>query len=407
MSRVDQVLAALALRGARVSLEAGALKLSAPKGALDPALKAELAAVRDELVVRLSAAYARVGPSFSLFFFAADDEAPEDGYRFLLEAAAFADVRNFEAVWLPERHFHALGGLFPNPAVAAAAVAMRTTRLGIRAGSVVAPLHDPLRIAEEWAMVDRLSGGRVGLAFASGWHVDDFVFAPAAYAGRRAAAVDGLSQVRALWRGETLQRVNGAGVAVAVQTRPRPVSAELPAWLTAIGNLGTFEAAGRCGANLLTCLLGQSVEELGAKIAAYRAARAAAGFSGPGRVTVMVHAFLGADRDAAKARVRAPFRRYIGGSLELIGPLAASLGASLDLASLAPEDREALLDHAFERWWDGAALLGDEADGRRMADRLAAAGVDEVGCLIDWGLGLDEVLGSLARIEVLAGGGAL
>jgi len=399
MSRVDAVLAALALRGASISLEAGALKLSAPKGALDAALRADLALVRDELVARLSA---RSGLAFSLFFFAADDEAPEDGYRFLLEAAARADALGFEAVWLPERHFHALGGLFPNPAVAAAAVAMRTSRLAIRAGSVVAPLHDPLRVAEEWGMVDRLSGGRVGLAFASGWHADDFVFAPAKYAERRAAAVEGLTAVRALWRGEALTRVNGAGVAIAVQTRPRPVSAELPAWLTAIGNPATFEAAGRCGAHLLTCLLGQTVEELGGKIATYRAARAAAGFAGPGRVTVMVHAFLGADRAACKARVRDPFRRYIGGSLELIGPLAASMGATLDLASLDPADREALLDHAFERWWSSAALLGDEADGRRMAAALAAAGVDEVGCLIDWGLGLDEVLGSLERIAGLA-----
>ena len=47
-----------------------------------------------------------------------------------------------------------------------------------RAGSVVLPLHDPIRVAEEWAVLDNLSGGRIGVSFASGWHTGDFVLAP-------------------------------------------------------------------------------------------------------------------------------------------------------------------------------------------------------------------------------------
>jgi natural product biosynthesis luciferase-like monooxygenase protein len=402
MSGPEGLLAALALRGASVTLEGGALKLAGPRGAIDEALRAELAACKDELVAFLGQAVRPAGPTFSLFFFAADEEALPDGYAFLLEAAAFADARAFEAIWLPERHFHALGGLFPNPAVAAAAVAARTSRLAIRAGSVVPALHDPLRVAEEWAMVDRLSGGRVGLAFAAGWHADDFVFAPERYATRREAALQGMADVRALWRGEALARRNGTGAVVDVRTRPRPISGDLPTWLTAMGAVGSFEAAGAAGVNVLTALLGQSVEDLAGKVARYRAARAAAGHPGPGRVTAMVHAYLGPEREAVKARVRAPFMRYLGGSLALLGPLAASLGATLDLAALPEADRRALLDHAFERWWSGAALLGDEADGRAMAGRLVAAGVDEIGCLVDWGLGLDEVLDSLGRIDRLS-----
>ena len=72
-------------------------------------------------------------------------------------------MRNgFKAVWTPERHFHAFGGLYPNPAVTSAAVAAITTRVRVRAGSVVLPLHNPIRVAEEWAVVDNLSQGRVG-----------------------------------------------------------------------------------------------------------------------------------------------------------------------------------------------------------------------------------------------------
>ena len=62
--------------------------------------------------------------------------------------------------------------------VTSAAVAVVTERVEIRAGSVVLPLHNPIRVAEDWSVVDNLSNGRVGLSFASGWHANDFALAP-------------------------------------------------------------------------------------------------------------------------------------------------------------------------------------------------------------------------------------
>ena len=88
---------------------------------------------------------------------------------------------------------------------------MITERLQVRAGSVVLPLHDPLRVAEDWAMVDNLSGGRAGVSFASGWHANDFVFAPDAYGARKKVLMDKLAQVRQLWAGEPITRVDGSG----------------------------------------------------------------------------------------------------------------------------------------------------------------------------------------------------
>ena len=53
--------------------------------------------------------------TFSLFYFAAGEDAASDGYRLLLDSARFADRNGFEAVWTPERHFHAFGGAYPEP----------------------------------------------------------------------------------------------------------------------------------------------------------------------------------------------------------------------------------------------------------------------------------------------------
>jgi hypothetical protein len=93
---------------------------------------------------------------FSLFYFAsADGGQSSEKYRLLIEGAKFADTHGFTAVWTPERHFYEFGGLYPNPSVTSAAIATVTESIQIRAGSVVIPLHDPLRVAEEWAVVDK------------------------------------------------------------------------------------------------------------------------------------------------------------------------------------------------------------------------------------------------------------
>src|ERR1700752_1539216 len=119
---------------------------------------------------------------FSIMFFAASEETlKHDKYDLVLKAAQFADQHSFSSVWIPERHFATLGGLYPNPSVLHAALAVLTKRIQLRAGSVVLPLHNPIRVAEEWSVVDNLSNGRVGLSFASGWHARDFALQPENY----------------------------------------------------------------------------------------------------------------------------------------------------------------------------------------------------------------------------------
>ena len=66
------------------------------------------------------------GMAFSMLFFSGDGTSDrDDKYDFLLECARFADENGFQGVWTPERHFQAFGGLFPNPSVLSAALAIR------------------------------------------------------------------------------------------------------------------------------------------------------------------------------------------------------------------------------------------------------------------------------------------
>ena len=355
---------------------------------------------------------------FSLFYFAAD--AGEDStykYRLLLEGARYADQHGFSAVWTPERHFHAFGGLYPNPSVTSAAIAVITERIQIRAGSVVLPLHSPLRVAEEWSVVDNLSRGRVGLSFASGWHANDFAFAPDNFADRRELMFRGIETVQKLWRGEAVPARSGNGSEIMVRVLPRPVQAAPPIWITAAGSPETFRMAGQLGANCLTNMLGQKLEDIAKKIEIYRAARKEHGHPGEGIVSLMLHTFVGSDVDQVREKVRKPFTDYLKTSTDLIkqarwefpafaqpGKAAkegasASPGAATEHAELTAEETDVLMAHAFERYFKTSGLFGAPEGCLEMVDRLKAIGVDEIACLVDFGVDSESVLQSLVYLN--------
>jgi natural product biosynthesis luciferase-like monooxygenase protein/amino acid adenylation domain-containing protein len=337
---------------------------------------------------------------FGLFYFASNESAnASDKYRLLLEGARFADANGFSSVWTPERHFHSFGGLYPNPSVTSAAVAAITKNVQIRAGSVVLPLHNPLRVAEEWSVVDNLSNGRVGLAFASGWHDRDFVFMPQNYADRRNIMMESIETVRKLWRGESIKAVTGAGKETDVSVLPRPIQKELPIWITAAGTPDTYKQAGQIGANVLTHLLGQTIEQLRDKIEIYRQARREAGHEGDGIVSLMMHTYVGENLEDVRARVFHPFREYLRTSVGLVKDLAEGRGQ--DLRGMSKEDMEGLLDHAFDRYWQTAALLGTPETCLEVVNKLKEIGVDEVACLIDFGVDEQATLESFERLAEL------
>jgi natural product biosynthesis luciferase-like monooxygenase protein len=404
---VDRILERCAAENIGLRIENGELSVKVMTPPKDKALLLDVKRFRGEiervLLESLRTAERGGGESsttVSLFYFSSDEGIVDrNKYRLLLEGAKFADRNGFEAVWTPERHFAQFGGLYPNPSLMASALATITQNVALRAGSVVLPLNDPLRVAEEWAVVDNLSDGRVGLAFASGWQPNDFVLAPSNYQTRHQFMYDGIEQIRGLWRGVPVTRKNGVGEEIQVNCLPRPIQRELPVWITAATSPQTFESAGRIGANVLSHLTGQTPEALQEKIKLYRQARAAAGHATRGRVTVMIHTFISADQDTVMKVAKEPFKRYLAQSIGLLSNLAAQVG--IDPDRISPSDMETLLEHAFHRYHRTSALLGTPQSAVDFAAKLASIGVDEIACLVDFGIDTETVLDNLPYLNEL------
>ncbi|MET7637589.1 MupA/Atu3671 family FMN-dependent luciferase-like monooxygenase [Streptomyces sp. NPDC005438] len=342
-------------------------------------------------------------PEMSLYFFGdyPEHEQPHATYDGIIEAARFADAHDFHGVWLPERHFHSFGAPFPNPSVLAAALARETSRVRINSGSVVLPLHDPIRVAEEWSMVDQLSGGRVGLGCASGWNARDFVFFPDRFGRHREELYAQIEELRRLWAGTPVRRTGGDGE-VEVRVYPRPVQQAPPLFTAIVGNPDSYRRAGTADLGVVTNLMSQSPERLAENIDLYRQARADAGLDpDTGRVVVLLHTYLAERHEDARRAAYEPLARYMRSSMSLFHQVTTSLGGTLEMDRLHEDDLDAVFARAYDRYCDQRALIGSPESCLPVVDRLRRAGVDEVAALVDFGVSPELLRAGLPHLNRL------
>lgn len=325
---------------------------------------------------------------FSLFFFSSDGSTEKTNkYDFLINSAKFADQNGFSAVWTPERHFQDFGGLYPNPSVLSAALATVTENIELRAGSVVLPLHHPIRFTEEWSVVDNLSHGRVSVAFATGWHPVDFLLAPVQdplyYTERKAEMFKSIGKVLKLWEGEHVPFTKSQGEIYNIKTFPRPQQKQLPIWIATNGNPQTIKQAAKIGANILTGIT-RGIERLEETISTYRKWLEEFGYNSDSKkVAVMLHTCLGHDDFDIKEKVKQPLKEYLNNFMK------QHENYHEDYKKLSTEDFEVLVSRAFEIYYQESALLGTHEKCARLVEKLIEIGVDEIACLIDFGVDID------------------
>lgn len=158
-------------------------------------------------------------------------------YRRAIDFVVQSEAFGADSVWLSEHHFFS-DGYLPQPLVLAAALAARTERLRIGTAITLPALRNPLHVAEEAAVVDNISGGRLELGFGAGWSEQEYARFGVEFRRRYSLTDAAFAEVRAL--------LVGGGVT------PAPIQQPVPMWLGYQGPQGATRA-GRLGAGLL-CL---------------------------------------------------------------------------------------------------------------------------------------------------------
>src|SRR5215213_9253801 len=125
-------------------------------------------------------------------------------HRATLDMAAWADRVGLGTVVLSEHH-GADDGFLPSPIVAAAAVAGRTERITITIGALLLPLHDPVRVAEDLAVLDLLSGSRVSTVLGLGYREEEYAMFGASWEDRGARFDESIQVLLDAWTGEPFE----------------------------------------------------------------------------------------------------------------------------------------------------------------------------------------------------------
>jgi alkanesulfonate monooxygenase SsuD/methylene tetrahydromethanopterin reductase-like flavin-dependent oxidoreductase (luciferase family) len=227
----------------------------------------------------------------------------------LCTQAEIAEDMGFHSFWLPENHFGDHRSI-PSPLTLLAAVAGRTTRIRLGSTSYLLPIRHPILAAEEVAVLDQLSNGRVILGVGRGIQAEVFEVFSVAASDKRKLFQAKLEIMLAAWRGEpVLDSVPGKEQGAPVFLAPLPVQRpHPPVWVAAFGPLALKQVAG-LGLPYLASPI-ESLAVLESNYQNYHSALAEAGHSPANTIPIMRTVFV-ADNDKQAATIRAHLERSI------------------------------------------------------------------------------------------------
>lgn len=191
--------------------------------------------------------------------------------RFIVDYAASAEELGFDSVWANEHHFSPYGGLLPSVPVFLAAVAQRTKRVRLGTSVVVLAFHNPIEMAEQLAMVDLMSNGRLEFGFGRGYIPDDYKAWAVPMEEGQERTIEALEVILKAWTGKPFSHDGAHYRYHDVEVWPRPEQSPYPPiWQACSATPSSFEAAARQGFGVMIIGHINSIGFLAERTASYR-----------------------------------------------------------------------------------------------------------------------------------------
>jgi len=292
----------------------------------------------------------------------------EKRFELMLRQAELAEALGYDVLWAHEHHAGA--AMYPSPLMTLAVLAARTQRINLGTNMLLLPLHHPLRVAEDGAMVDVVSGGRLRLGVSAGYAPAD-LRAFAVPAGERARRMqDGLTLIRAVWTGDHINLENSLSQLVDFTLFPRPVQQPAPPIYVGATVDAAIRRAARLGDELLISTT-QRIGDIPRILEVYHAELRKLGKDPAQKATALnriVHVVP--DGSSKQSAVEFFTRRF----LRLYDAWGHQNVTELGETARSPAEVDA--DHF---------IIGDAAECIDKITRYAALGVKEVACLMNFG----------------------
>jgi len=301
--------------------------------------------------------------------------APNQFVADITAEALYADQLGMHSAWIGEHHFSTLGVL-SCPDLVLSYVAAQTRRIRLAPAVTVLPLHNPIRVAEQWATLDLLSGGRVDFAAGRGYDRREYLPFHVSFEDNQGIFAEGMEVVRKLWSAEG--RISHQGTHYQFENvgiTPKPLQRPIPAYVASFSK-PSIELAARLGCGLVVAPFAAALTYGGLKQVAtlYQESCAAAGTK-PGRLICSYFTHFAdspAEEQAARARQIRYYKECVipafPGDPKTAPPSYRYFVDLVDrLHKVRPEDLG-----------ENSVLLGSPARITETLKKVEAAGFDEV-----------------------------
>ena len=240
------------------------------------------------------------------------EQTPAGRYADVMAQARLADALGYDMAWLAELHFARRFSVMPAPLLMASALSQTTERIMLGTAVNLLPLHHPLRIAEEVATLDVLSGGRAVFGIGRGSNPNHYRGYGIPIEERNGRFVEGLDMALRAWTEDTLDYAGRFYQAENVRLEPKPIQQPHPPVYIASNGADTFPLVGRLGHSILVTPLIISVQGVSDGLAAYRETLAEYGHNPDDvKVVVNVPVYVGESEAAAKAYFAPTINNYL------------------------------------------------------------------------------------------------
>ena len=339
---------------------------------------------------------------FSLFYLTTyfpEVHGSERGlYAQILEQIDEGERIGLHSVWLAEHHFFDYGGHVPSIPVLGATIAARTTKMKIASGIAMIGLQDPIRVAEQFAMLDQLSGGRVIFGIGRGFQKCEFDAFQRNLDDSRIAFEEAHEVIRRAWTEERFSFDGKFTQVKNLRVIPKPLQKPMPPiYVACTFTPQSFQWTGAQGHDLMVVpYAAPDLAIVKQNVDLYRTALAGSGRSTGGDVICASHMYCAASAGKGKEEPRAALMRYLARFSESTRDAQHSEAyAGYDGLS------EALTKFDYDTFlYPNRVIFGDPDQCVERVRALEAMGVTHVGLVIDFGgLAREQILRSLERFR--------
>jgi probable F420-dependent oxidoreductase len=287
-------------------------------------------------------------------------------FEVMQQQARLAEALGFETLWAHEHHSQAM--MYPNPLLTLAALAGVTERIGLGTNMLLLPLHHPVRVAQDAAMVDVLSRGRLRLGVAKGYSPADLRTFGVSLSLRSRRLSAGVELIRALWEGGEVTRAGEDFDLEHFRLFPLPIQRPGPPIYIGGHAAEAIRRAARCGDGYLISTT-EPIARVAERVAAYRTALGEIGKPWQAPLLNRLVCTVRDRREKAAAE-----QQYSGALLALYDAWGHD-----NVTKLSPEGRTP------ERVARTHLIIGEPAECIERIHEYAEIGIGHIACLMNFG----------------------